>query len=137
MAALETTLREELHRNVRCERREVEREVIVARGRPMVGDAKTILIYAEDLRETGVGGGSGSLEEFLSHVGDKLGMPLVGEVSGGEGQRISWENREDADYTHMDSRLDELTAKVLKNLTNQTGLSFTREKRTIGVWLVE
>ncbi len=37
----------------------------------------------------------------------------------------------------MDARLEELTSKVLKNLADQTGLSFHREKRMINAWFVE
>lgn len=136
MGALEGVLRRELNRNVRCEKRGVEREVIVVRGRPPEENGKPVLIYAEDASDDGAGGGTGNLTEFLSHVGDRLGLPCVSEVAGGELWNIRWYNHADADYTTMDARLNELTGKVLNNIATQTGLTFTREKRIIDVWFV-
>jgi len=136
MGALETILRRELNRNVRCEKRGVERGVIVARGRPQVQNENAVRIYAEDASDDGAGGGTGKITEFLAHVGDTLGLPVVSEVGDREPRKISWENHADANYTTMDSRLNELTEKVLKNISDQTGIAFTREKRTIDVWFV-
>ena len=95
-----------------------------------------MLIYAEDASDDGAGGGTGKITEFLAHVGDTLGLPLVSEVADRELQRISWENHADANYATMDARLNELTGMVLQNITAQTGLTFTREKRIIDVWFV-
>ena len=61
---------------------------------------------------------------------------MVSEVADRELRKISWENHADANYTTMDARLNELTEKVLKNITDQTGITFTREKRTVDVWFV-
>jgi len=136
MGALEALLRRELNRSVRCEKRGIEREVIVVRGRPPEENGKAVLIYAEDASDDGAGGGTGNFTEFLSHVGDKLGLPLVSEVAGGGLWKITWYNHADADYTTMDARLNELTGKVLQNITAQTGLIFSREKRIVDVWFV-
>ena len=136
MGALETVLRREINRSVRCEKRGVEREVIVARGRPQVENEKAVRIYAEDASDDGAGGGTGKVTEFLAHVGDQLGLPVVSEVAADGPEKISWENHADANYTTMDARLNELTGKVLQNITAQTGLTFTREKRTVDVWFV-
>ena len=97
---------------------------------------KPVLLYAEDASDDGAGGGTGKVTEFLAHLGDKLGLPVVSEVADGELRKISWENHADANYTTMDARLNELTGKVLQNITAQTGLIFTREKRTVDVWFV-
>jgi hypothetical protein len=138
LAVLETVLRAETKRNIHFEKRAVEREVIVAKGaiRSASERDESIRIYAENSSDTGGGGGSGDLGEFLAHVGDRLGVPFVNEVTGGEQKGIAWENHMDANYVDMGPRLDEFTAKVLKNLAAQTGLSFTREKRRVEVWFV-
>jgi hypothetical protein len=36
----------------------------------------------------------------------------------------------------MGNRREELTDKVLKNLTTQTGLTFTREQRPMEIWFL-
>jgi len=130
-------LRDETKREIHFEKRTVEREAVVVRG--SIADAehgKGIRIYAENDADTGAGGGSGELGEFLAHVGDNLGIPLVNEVTDGGKTKVSWENHADAHFTGMDSRLEELTGKVLKNIATQTGLTFTREKRSVEVWFV-
>ncbi|MGA2615986.1 MAG: protein kinase [Thermoguttaceae bacterium] len=144
LGALQKTLRSETKRNIHFEQRAVQREVIVARGRAKAGagSSKSILIYAEDSSDDGAGGGSGDMGEFLANVGDLLGIPLVNELKGDEAQahdepqRISWEYHRDADYARMGQRRDELTGKVLKNLATQTGLSFSREQRSVEIWFV-
>jgi RNA polymerase sigma factor (sigma-70 family) len=138
LSGLEDALRNETKRNIHFEKRDVEREVIVARGQSTVevGWDQRIHVYAENSKDAGAGGGSGNVSEFLKRVGDELGFPIINEVSG-DGQKIfSWENHFDANFAHMGKRRDELTDDVLRNLSTQTGISFAREQQSTQVWFV-
>ena len=49
---------------------------------------------------------------------------------------FGWVCSPDADASKMGSHREELTGKVLKNITGQTGLTFTREKRFVDIWFI-
>jgi RNA polymerase sigma factor (sigma-70 family) len=138
LSGLEETLRSETKRNIHFEKRDVAREVIVARGKATVeaGWDRRVHIYAENSSSLHAGGGSGNMDEFLRQVGDELGLPVTNEVSS-DGQKIfSWEKHSDASFARMGKRRDELTGEVLNNLTLQTGISFAREQQSTQVWFI-
>jgi hypothetical protein len=84
----------------------------------------------------GAGGGSGTLDEFLAVTGSYIGRRLVNDLAERPKDTIKW-------YCHnstgvlpgSDSIQD--PEGVLKNITAQTGLRFTPEKRKVRVLFVE
>jgi len=145
MAALQDILRRETKRKFQFQRRLVEQDVVVARGemRGPAGVEHYFHIYSNDSGEDGLGGESGDLNRFLAHVGDELGLAVINEVPvekqkpPGKDQDIWWAYHHDGKYWNMGPRRKELTNRALKNLADQTGLIFTRDKRTVPVWFLE
>jgi len=141
LAALEPIILKATGHHFHFEKRAVEREVIVAHGRAKDLTMQTkVQIYAE---KKGRGGGmsGGSLQQFLGTVGEQLDTYIVNEaqkpVTDEQHDWVyDWEYFPDANASKMGNRRDELTDKVLKNLTAQTNLTFTREKRPVDIWFV-
>ena len=123
--------------------RSVERDVVVVRGRyrssPLPARLrKAIDIYGKQIvKNSGAGGGSGDFPEFLQWVGDWVGRPVVNEVQAPP-TFVSWQLHA-AQPIHRASaaREDHDEALVLEHLHEQTGLTFTREKKTIRILFVE
>ena len=137
LAALEPIVFKATRRNIHFEKRTVEREVIVAQGRIKTDWETKIQIYAENSKG-GYGQGSGNLQQFLGRVGELLNVYIVNEAQINllNGDLYQWRFYDDADFSKMVNRREELTDKVLKNLTTQTGLTFTHEQRPVDIWFV-
>ncbi len=132
----ENILQRDLNLPVKMNFREVDREVIVARGTyrftPVPGRPENeIEIYGEKLEDpyTG-GGGSGDFDEFLSWVGMYINRRVVNEVENPPQGDIIWH------YNHKreGSKKPDL---VLQHLTEQTGLAFKMETRRVRLLFVE
>lgn len=139
VSLFELVLRRDIKIPVRMTFREVPREVIVARGKyrftPVPGRAgDTIEIYDERLltpsRIGGGGGGSGDLATFLRSVGWYLNDRVVNEVEGPPKGNLNWHEN----FAAEGIKVPEL---VLQHLTEQTGLTFTKETRRVRVLFVE
>jgi RNA polymerase sigma factor (sigma-70 family) len=137
LAALEPIIFKTTGRNIHFEKRTVEREVIVAQGRIKTDWETKIQIYAENSKG-GYGQGSGDIQHFLGRVGEQLNIYIVNEAQTNllNGDLYQWRFYNDADFSKMGNRREELTDKVLKNLTTQTGLTFTREQRPMEIWFL-
>ncbi|MBI3462346.1 MAG: redoxin domain-containing protein, partial [Planctomycetes bacterium] len=101
LKALEQILRAELAQPIHFELREVEREVIVARGRfeshPLAGEKKNVVHLGTATTPSSEGGGdAGTLREMFEWLGDRIGP----------------------------------------NVSKQTALEFTRERRNVSIWLI-
>lgn len=147
LQALEEILAGDFGRQIRFVRRQVDREVIVARGQfhfnPPTGtyDDSRVHIYADILLDQGTGMGSGDASGFLRMVGDWLNFRVVDETrkEGDEDSnaRIPWALHRDSHYTEMrDGDRMAKVKKVLANLARQTSLTFTIERRPVGIWFV-
>jgi len=139
LAALEPIIQKATGRRIHFEKRVVERDVIVAHGTARDLSWHTnVQIYAEKKVNLGVTSG-GNLQGLVGAVGELIGVYMVNEAKTAESQPkdvAGWECYLDADSSKMGDRREELTDKVLKNITQQTGLTFTRERRPVDVWFV-
>jgi hypothetical protein len=131
---LEAILQRAIRQRITLELRRVERDVVVARGRyrpsPLQGHADgEIEIYAHELAQhDDRGGGAGVFPAFLNWTAGWIGRPIVNEVESPPTANIAW---------HHGRRKDRDLTLVLKHLEEQTGLTFTREKRPIRILFVE
>jgi hypothetical protein len=145
LRALEAIIQRETGRSIKIEPRQVERTVLVARGgllpafRAQQGNGRQsqIDIYAEQKNAKEVSQGGGTARQFLDWIGDALNLRVVNEISPEtQSVRLNWRIYSDAEEWHMGDRRDELLGKVLDNITQQTGITFTPETRMVEVWFV-
>jgi hypothetical protein len=82
--------------------------------------------------------GHGSLQQLLGKVGEQLNIYVVNEaqIDPLYADLFDWADYPDSNYSKMGNRREELTDKVLQNLTTQTGLTFTREQRPVDIWFI-
>ena len=123
--------------------RPVERDVVVARGRyhssPVAGRSKNqVEIYAKKMvaNGRGEGGGNGTFREFLTDVGEYIERPVVSEVEAAP-ESIEWVLNGRTQYTEQERQEDHDEGLVLQHLSEQTGLTFTRERKTKRVLFAE
>jgi protocatechuate 3,4-dioxygenase beta subunit len=153
---LERIVREELKLPLRLEFREVQREVYVARGRyrltPLPGQpaeeklhltdetitTDPVQIFGEALvPNSGAGGGTGEFAEFLKWLGRWIETPILDEATERPKRQISWHLHERSPSTAQSRQEDHDAERVLRNITAQTGLSFTKERRGVKLLFVE
>ena len=143
LAALEPIIQKAAGRRIHFEKRAVERDVIVAHGTAKDLDWQTkVQIYAEKKVQGGDSGTShGNLQGLVGAVGEPIGIYMINEAKTVEPEpkgaaSFGWDYYLDANSSKMGDRREELTDKVLKNVAEQTGLTFTRERRPVDVWFV-
>lgn len=118
-----------------------EMEVFVARGQyeyaksPVARDvskADPIVIAADDAAEAVATGldGRGGLGGALAALGDVVGLPVVSEATAAPAEGLAW-------YCGKAAATPEEVEKIAAAVSSQTGLTFTREKRTVPRLLVE
>ena len=132
---LQKGLNEQLAMPVRFVFREVERPVILARGRfkaDLLPGRRAIELYDEALTDQNSGGGgSGDFGEFLERVGMYINMHVIDEAEARPKEDLSWHcNRKP-----KDGSMDPLF--VLENLSVQTGLEFVEETRRVRLLFAE
>jgi len=140
-------VRDGTDRSIRFELRPVERNVVVVRGtykaRPLTGiamyDDRAVHIVADELDpDESAGGGTGTLVEFLRWVGNRLNCWVVNETDSPADMEIVWANHRSSKLRKLPEG-DEKAAKlaqVLANLSRQTSLKFTPERRKVAIWFV-
>jgi RNA polymerase sigma factor (sigma-70 family) len=139
LAALEPIIFKSTGRKIHFEKRTVERRVIVAHGSAKNPDWQMMVqIYAEKPNVRGGGTDSGNLQRLLGTVGEQLNTYIVDEAQTDSqySNLFEWAYYPDSNYLKMGNRREELTNKVLKNLSSQLGLTFTREQRSVEIWMV-
>jgi RNA polymerase sigma-70 factor (ECF subfamily) len=142
LKVLGETLKKDTGRDIRFVKREVEREAIVVRGKyefhPVPGntvDRDSVHIYVATVDPTAVaGGGSGTVGEFLRYIGSMMRHPAIDGTQSGD-LRMNYRNDEDGSLDGSPGDPAKVR-KILDNLTKQTSLTFTLEKRPVGVWFV-
>ncbi len=142
--ALEVTIQRVLRLRITLTFRQVERDVVVARGTyhhtPLEGRAaNAIEIYGKQVVPGGggAGGGTGTFSEFLKWVGEWIGRPVVSEVEAPPKGSITWCYNRRRPSTEQTRREDHDEASVLQHLREQTGLTFTRERKPIRILFIE
>src|SRR5262249_24222348 len=143
--ALEVIIQRVLRLRISLTFRRVERDVVVARGAyhhtPLEGrTADVIEIYGKQVVPGGGGAGGrcGDFAKFLKWVGEWIGRPVVSEVEAPPKGQLTWYyNQRDPKPTEHTRREDHDEALVLQHLREQTGLTFTRERRPIRILFIE
>ncbi len=143
IARLEKLFNDQSKQKISMKFREVEREVYVARGtyelKPLNPDNPQVEIYGEKLNSNPRigGGGSGDLKNFLDWVGMWIAEPVVSETETLPKVQLRWHyNRGDA-KTAEERRRAKDPELVLKHVTEQTGLTFKKEKRKVRALVLE
>ena len=146
LRAFEKIIQDYTGRAIRFEQHQIERNVIVARGefqfKPLSGayDDYVIHVFSDKLDpdERG-GGGSGTLDKFLRYLGDiPLNEQVINETTGSEdiivyyGWHYSGYLRKLTDETEKMEKLEML----LGNLSRQTGLTFSKQRRIVEKWFI-
>jgi hypothetical protein len=142
--ALEARLQRTLRMRVALQFREVERDVVVVGGTyrysPVANRSNNeVEIYGKQIVANGggAGGGGGTFAEFLQWVGEWIERPVISEVEAPPTQSISWYYNQRSPFTDQTRREDHDEALVIQHLQEQTGLSFTRERKHIRILFVE
>jgi WD40 repeat protein len=145
IAALGTILRNELGLLVKIEPREVEREVILVRGRyqarPLLAgeEGKVLHVFAEAMPPQGGLGGdnSSNLRTLLDRVADRVGRRFLDESQTPGELKIAWHDYLVLTSAELGRDSEEgrvLLDRLLENLSKQTSLEFRREIRKESVW---
>jgi RNA polymerase sigma factor (sigma-70 family) len=129
MDALATIFREQIGWKIRFEKRSAEHNVIVARGsysKPHTKDG------AIELRVDGMGArggmGAGNVRRLVTMLGEMTEVESVDETAANV-EGVFWSD-------HIGGKLTPENAdKLLANVSKQTGLTFTREKRVTAHWV--
>jgi WD40 repeat protein/beta-lactamase regulating signal transducer with metallopeptidase domain len=145
LKSLETILADELKKPIHFVPRDVEREVIVAKGRFQfhpLGDLpneRFVHLGTESLvAEDGGGGGSGSLTEMLDWLGNRVSRLAIDET-GSPNERVQWRDHLARPMNEIAANTDEgraLLKRLLENVAKQTSLTFHHERRKVRVWFV-
>lgn len=137
IAALQNIINQEFGRNIRLVPRTVERDVLVASGnvsvRPLPKQfANAVAIYLQD-RKRNLSMTAGSVSNFLGDLSDLTGMKIINETTPPRKQ-IFWSN-----YVKPQELAGSKTAQehVLKNIEDQSGITFRHERRPVEIWFVE
>ncbi|MFO1096043.1 MAG: carboxypeptidase regulatory-like domain-containing protein [Planctomycetaceae bacterium] len=157
MRQLNTILLRDAPIAVRLSYKMVKRPVYVARGTykltPLPGhDAEDRTQLTDGVRvsdklyifgaetpnaDSGAGGGCGDFREFLSWLGRWIEAPVISEVDTGPTRGLCWSLHEASPFTQEQQRLDHDPARVLANITKQTGLKFDKAERDVRILFVE
>jgi Protein of unknown function (DUF3738) len=144
VSSLESILQRTLRLRIAMTFRQVERDVVVARGQyrssPVTGRPKNnVEIYAKQIVKNGggAGGGTGKFSMFLKWVGQWIERPVVNEVETPPKEELSWFYNSRSPFNEQMKREDHDEALVFQHLQEQTGLTFTRERRTIRILFIE
>ena len=144
--ALVKIIADEFNRSVRFEKRTVEREVIVARGkfhfhRPSgTYDNEHVHFYSDTLDEDegAGGGGADSISEFLHTLGWLTELRVINETQPPQEIIIPYSHHRSA-YLYKVKEEAKRTGKLkllLENITRQTELQFYLETRPVEIWLI-
>lgn len=150
VAQLEPILRNELKLPIHLEFRDQPREVYVARGTwhlTPLADTRVrtggVQVYGKEMNfgRFSSGGGRGDFTKFLRGVGDWIDAPIISDVAEPP-QQVSWRLHGPAfklgrQTTDAEKREARDPALVLHNVEVQTGLKFSKERRSIRLLFVE
>lgn len=141
VASMEAILRDEPKLPVRLRFRDVKRRVYVLSGQykfaALPGYPDSVQIYGDKLvSNSGAGGGAGDVDEFVRWVGMWIERPVVGEIENAPA-RLSWRYHMPSPSTPQERAAAKNAPAVLRNLEEQTGLTYSEEERETRVLFVE
>ncbi len=128
LAALSKILKEQWGTTWEFQKKQVERDVIIATGRfsPPAGELVQLSVEPRPQGPRVMG----TVSSLLTKVGELTGRPMIDQS---ESSTAAAQWRPSPDPSIPPDQID----AVLKNLTDQTGLSFKQERRMIEVWVAE
>ena len=133
---LEAILRNQCKLPVKLKLEQVEREVIVVKGKfqlAPISERDGIRVYGKVLTERPGGGGSGSFEKFIQRIGSFIHRRIVSEVASPPEDQLKWR----FNSIHVKGWNDRDQNTVLAHLLEQTGLVFVDEKRVVPILVVD
>jgi hypothetical protein len=144
LQALEQVLLRETGRDIRFVKRPVEQDVIVAAGRyefhqpPEPFRQGAVAMYAGEADRSTGGSSDDSVGEFLQAVGHRAEMPVVDQTEASGPTRISYTYYSSSDMIQITnpSEKAQRLAAFLERLSQQTGLQFRIERRTVDKWFL-
>jgi len=146
LKALQNILKDQIGREIYFVRSKVDREVLIASGRfkfrpsPAMFSTGSVHMYSDELdSDTGGGGGSGSLSKFLQRIAGQINMTVIDKTRRSEDTELQWNTHRSSYLRRLKPGTHEYQAKLemlLKNLSEQTGLKFERERRMVDKWFV-
>jgi hypothetical protein len=141
-SSLERVLQSEWKLPIQLRFRTVNQDVFVAKGEwkveAVAPEFPEVQIYGSYInKNSGSGGASGDLEEFLRGVGSWIATPVINEVKTPPSAEISWRYQQKSPFTKADELGAHDPDSVINNLQPQTGLTFTRETRKVRMLFVE
>jgi hypothetical protein len=89
--------------------------------------------------DDGGGGGSGTMDKFITRLGDLTGMATAIETPSRPIGTMSWRTHSSS-YLYREpanQERDEKTSELLHHVAEQTGLEFKIEQRQVPVWVVK
>src|SRR5262249_32341516 len=130
---------------VTIERREVEHEVIVLRGRyeprPLLAgdEGKVLHVFAEPVPPQGGFGGneSSNLRTLLDRLGDRVSRRFLDESQTPADLKIAWHDHLVLASPELGRNSEQgrvMLDRLLANLSKQTSLEFRRETRRDSMW---
>ena len=132
-----TIVRREMNWPVIVQKKKVEREVFVARGtwkltspRPTPGEPPLLRIYLDKPGKID-NHAAGDVHELFTTLGEIMETEVVNETQGTEKQSVFWCNNASGGVAA------EFRAKLLAHITEQTGLTFTLERRKMDTWVTQ
>jgi hypothetical protein len=151
LSALEKILKDELGREIRFEKRKVNRDVIIVYGQyervPLEGVKRpnNIYIYPDSWEhlsgpEPVGGGGTCSLAKLIEMVGSHFNRPIVFETENLSDITVSYFDSQSYSFaianTKTEEAKQEILDSVLQNLSRQTSLRFEYGQREKDVWFI-
>ena len=127
-----SVIRQQTGWKVRFEKRQVERDVFIARGsykpnEKLSPDERFIHVYL-DQKKTFTGASAGTVRTLLYTLGEIINREIIDETDSSQ-TPIFWRNYLPGDIS------DKFADRLLDNITTETGLNFHREKRTVALWI--
>ena len=142
LEALKRIIYEQEGMNVTFQKRQFEVPVVRATGAfqyhplPNVHSGSSICLSVEcPVDEDGpyTGGGSGKLSQLLRHITNRIGTRFVDDTSSSDVD-VSWSDFYLLRMQTNEPRYEARLSQLLDNVAQQTGLTFTKEQRTIDEW---
>jgi RNA polymerase sigma factor (sigma-70 family) len=140
--ALEEAVRKDFQRPVSISLRQVERPVIVARGRfqPPAGSSvdkeKTVHFYLGAVAPAeGNPGTFASVRELLRDFSDIIRERIINEAIEPGPLKLKWQNHLPSDIAFDRHKMEKI-GPALERLSRQTGLEFRIERRKVDIWQV-
>lgn len=139
LSDLEKIIKTAWQMDIRFERKHVKRDIYIASGnyrepsilRYLITIDETINVFShhEEQSET-AGGGSGAFELFLNKLGNRFHTQIFDETND-SAKQVQWRWRQP-----MPEDPQKELSDSIDDITEQTGIQFTKKQRTIPIWFI-